>query len=86
MDLILPKKEEAKAEQETSIDVQNDVMTVVINLKRAQVNCYGTLEFAKEMASRYFLTKELVARQQVQQQVQAEKAKVDEALTKIGVH
>lgn len=67
--------EKASAEIQTTIDVKDDTMTVVINLKKNKVNCYGTLQFAQEMASRYYLTKE----------IQAAKAAQEENASKISV-
>lgn len=52
--------EQSKAQEvQTSIDIKDDVCTITLNLLKGPVNAYGTCEFAKEMVSRYFLTKEI---------------------------
>lgn len=57
------EKEIIKPEEvQTSIDIKDDVMHVQINLKKGAVNTYGTLAYAQEMSSRYFLTKEIMAK------------------------
>lgn len=58
----------AKQEPQTSIDIKDDVMTVQINLTKGKVNCYGTLQFAQEMGSRFFLTKEIMAQKAAQEE------------------
>jgi hypothetical protein len=61
--------EAAKTDEvQTSIDIKDGVMTVVINMKRGQVNCYGTLQFAQEMGSRFFLTQELAKKRAAQEE------------------
>lgn len=64
-----------EAPVQTSIDIKDDVMVVTVNLKNGKVNCYGTLQFAQEMGSRYFLTKE----------IEKAKAAQEEALGKVKV-
>jgi hypothetical protein len=43
----------------TSIDIKDDVASIQINLTNGPVTAYGTLMYAQEMCSRYFLTKEI---------------------------
>jgi hypothetical protein len=57
----------APDEVQTSIEVKDGIMRVTINLKRGQVNCYGTLQYAQEMGSRFYLTQELAKRKQEEQ-------------------
>lgn len=64
-----------KQEVQTSIDIKDDVMTITVNMLKNQVNCYGTLEFAKEMASRYYLTRE----------IQKRKAEAEESQSRVRV-
>ena len=52
-------KETPKQELQTSIDIKDDACFITINLLKGSVNAYGTLQFAQEMCSRYFLTKEI---------------------------
>lgn len=60
------KKEEAPAEIQTSIDIdaEKKVLTVQINLIKGPVNAYGTLQYAMELACRYFTTLEIMKRKQ----------------------
>lgn len=68
--LDVPNKPPEEVVQ-TSIDIKDDVMTVVVNMKNGKVNCYGTLQFAQEMGSRFFLTKEIQAAKAMQEENQS---------------
>lgn len=52
---------------ETKIDITGGSLVVQVNLDNGKVHCYGTLQLAQEMSSRYFLTKEIQAAKAAQE-------------------